>query len=391
MANENNVIEKSDWVSNFTLIGEAKVNDYTFKIDERSQKSSWVYNSMNIGIDCGEKFGAVFCELMGGYSEDRENVIYAHGKDEDGRDDFSQRITVDWEDRLNEDVLESIGDLCFITVGLEKTDKGKTYYKNFLSAYDAIAYAQEHIEDGMVVNVRGRLQYSIYNDNVQVRKTIQSIVLSNVDDSSKYVARFTQSVLLDKDSASLKDVDKDKGVMYVDARVLDYVKEINGVEIKGQYPYPYTFEFPMDLTKPDLCKKIYEKLFKVKKNVRQVTFDGEFVEGGAVVQATWDDVPDDIKDLVEIGVYSKEEALEKCTANGSRERRMLLKKPYIKLTSNDKIPVIQVFDDKYTEDELVIDIGSAEEDEEELPFDEDKSSGESSDDGDNALSWLDEL
>ena len=391
MANENNVIEKSDWVSNFTLIGEAKVNDYTFKIDERSQKSSWVYNSMNIGIDCGEKFGAVFCELIGGYSEDRENVIYAHGKDEDGRDDFSQRITVDWEDRLNEDVLESIGDLCFITVGLEKTDKGKTYYKNFLSAYDAIAYAQEHIEDGMVVNVRGRLQYSIYNDNVQVRKTIQSIVLSNVDDSSKYVARFTQSVLLDKDSASLKDVDKDKGVMYVDARVLDYVKEINGVEIKGQYPYPYTFEFPMDLTKPDLCKKIYEKLFKVKKNVRQVTFDGEFVEGGAVVQATWDDVPDDIKDLVEIGVYSKEEALEKCTANGSRERRMLLKKPYIKLTSNDKIPVIQVFDDKYTEDELVIDIGSAEEDEEELPFDEDKSSGESSDDGDNALSWLDEL
>lgn len=391
MANENNVIEKSDWVSNFTLIGEAKVNDYTFKIDERSQKSSWVYNSMNIGIDCGEKFGAVFCELMGGYSEDRENVIYAHGKDEDGRDDFSQRITVDWEDRLNEDVLESIGDLCFITVGLEKTDKGKTYYKNFLSAYDAIAYAQEHIEDGMVVNVRGRLQYSIYNDNVQVRKTIQSIVLSNVDDSSKYVARFTQSVLLDKDSASLKNVDKDKGVMYVDARVLDYVKEINGVEIKGQYPYPYTFEFPMDLTKPDLCKKIYEKLFKVKKNVRQVTFDGEFVEGGAVVQATWDDVPDDIKDLVEIGVYSKEEALEKCTANGSRERRMLLKKPYIKLTSNDKIPVIQVFDDKYTEDELVIDIGDAEEDEEELPFDEDKSSGESSDDGDNALSWLDEL
>lgn len=385
MANENNVIEKSDWVSNFTLIGEAKVNDYTFKIDERSQKSSWVYNSMNIGIDCGEKFGTVFCELMGGYSEDRENVIYAHGKDEDGRDDFSQRITVDWEDRLNEDVLESVGDLCFITVGLEKTDKGKTYYKNFLSAYDAIAYAQEHIEDGMVVNVRGRLQYSIYNDNVQVRKTIQSIVLSNVDDSSKYVARFTQSVLLDKDSASLKNVDKDKGVMYVDARVLDYLKELNGVEIKGQYPYQYTFEFPMDLTKPDLCKKIYEKLFKVKKNVRQVTFDGEFVEGGAVVQATWDDVPDDIKDLVEIGVYGKEEALERCSANGSRERRMLLKKPYIKLIGEDKTPVIQVFDDKYTEDELVINVGEPEEGEEEVPFEE-----ESSGDGDE-MSWLDEL
>lgn len=390
MANEKNVITKSDWVSNFTLIGEAKVNDYTFKIDEHSNKSSWIYNSMNLGIDCGEKFGTVFADLMGGYSEDRENIIYVHGKDENGNDDFGQTFTVDWEDRLNDEVLESVGDLCFITVGLEKTTTGKTYYKNFLSAYDAIAYAQEHLEDGMVVNVRGRLQYSIYNDNVQVRKTIQSIVLSNVDDSSKYVARFTQSVLLDKDSASLKDVDKDKGVMYVNARVLDYLKELNGVEIRGQYPYNVTFEFPMDLTKPDTCKKIYEKLFKVKKNVRQVTFEGEFVEGGAVVQTSWEDVPDDIKDLVEIGVYSKEEALQKCSANGSRERRMLLKKPHIKLVGDDKAPVIQVFDDKYTEDELVIDTGVTEEDEEELPFDEDKSSSESSG-GDSDMSWLDEL
>lgn len=390
MANEKNVITKSDWVSNFTLIGEAKVNDYTFKIDEHSNKSSWIYNSMNLGIDCGEKFGTVFADLMGGYSEDRENIIYVHGKDENGNDDFGQTFTVDWEDRLNDEVLESVGDLCFITVGLEKTTTGKTYYKNFLSAYDAIAYAQEHLEDGMVVNVRGRLQYSIYNDNVQVRKTIQSIVLSNVDDSSKYVARFTQSVLLDKDSASLKDADKDKGVMYVNARVLDYLKELNGVEIRGQYPYNVTFEFPMDLTKPDTCKKIYEKLFKVKKNVRQVTFEGEFVEGGAVVQTSWEDVPDDIKDLVEIGVYSKEEALQKCSANGSRERRMLLKKPHIKLVGDDKTPVIQVFDDKYTEDELIIDTGAAEDDEEELPFDEDKSSSESSG-GDSDMSWLDEL
>lgn len=385
MANEKNVITKSDWVSNFTLIGEAKVNDYTFKIDEHSNKSSWIYNSMNLGIDCGEKFGTVFADLMGGYSEDRENIIYVHGKDENGNNDFGQTFTVDWEDRLNDEVLESVGDLCFITVGLEKTDKGKTYYKNFLSAYDAIAYVQERLEDGMVVNVRGRLQYSIYNDNVQVRKTIQSIVLSNVDDPSKYVARFTQSVLLDKDSASLKDVDKDKSVMYVNARVLDYLKELNGVEIRGQYPYNVTFEFPMDLTKPDTCKKIYEKLFKVKKNVRQVTFEGEFVEGGAVVQTSWEDVPDDIKDLVEIGVCSKEEVLQKCSANGSRERRMLLKKPHIKLVGDDKTPVIQVFDDKYTEDELIINVGELEENEEEVPFEE-----ESSGDGDE-MSWLDEL
>lgn len=383
MANEKSGIKKTDWVSSFTLVGAAKVNDYTFTIDKQSERSSWVYNSMSLNVDCGEKHGSIRAEMMGGYSPDRENIIYAHGKDDDGRDDFSKKMTIAWEDRFDDTILDEVGELSFITVGLEKTTAGKTYYKNFLSEYDAIAYAQEHLEDGMVVNVKGRLQYSTYNDTVQVRKTIQSIVLSGADEPSKYYARFTQSVLLDKDSASLKDVDKDKGVMYVNARVLDYVKEINGTEIKGQYPFTEQFEFPMDFTKPELCKKIYDKLFKVKKGVTQITFDGEFIEGGAVVTATLDDIPEDIKDLIDMGIYSEEEALATCSARGSRERRMILKKPHIKLVGEDNTPVLQKFDQKYEEDDLVINTCS----DEDAPFDADDD--KSSDDSD--MSWLDSL
>lgn len=385
MANEKKSgIAKSDWASSFSLIGEARVNDYTYKIDAKSEKSSWIYNSLNLGVDCGEKHGTVYVELMGGYSDERENVIYAHGKDDDGNEDWSKQIIVDWEDRFDESVLEEIGDGSFITVGLEKTTAGKTYYKKFLSAYDAIAYIQEHLTDGTVVNIRGRLQYSIYNDVTQVRKTIQSIVLSSVDEPSKYRANFTQSILLDKESASLKNIDNDKGVMYVDARVLDYVKELNGIEIKGQYPFAKQFEFEVDITKPELCKKVVDKVFKVKKGITQITFDGDFIEGGATVTATMDDVPDDIKDLIAIGVYTEEEALEKCSASGSRERRMVLRKPHIKLVGEDKIPTLQKFEQKYTEDDLAIDLGG---DEEELPFDED----EDSSDDDSDMSWLEDL
>lgn len=352
---EKKVINRSDWVSNFTLIGKPVINDYTFKIDEKSEKSNWVYNALNLGVDCGEKFGTVYSELIGGYSEENENKIFAHGKKDDGSDDFEKQIIVDWEDRCNDEVLEEIGDLSFITVGLEKTSEGKTFYKKFLSAYDAIAYIKEHLTEDVVVNVKGNLKYSSYNDNVQVRKNITSIVLSKVDDSANYKATFTQTILIDKDSASFKNIDKDKGVLFVDARVLDYVKEVNGVEVKGQYPYNKQFEFAIDFSNEAACKKIMDKLFKVKKDITQITFEGEFVEGGAVVTATWDDLPDDIKDLVEMGVYSKEEALAKCTANGSRERRMVLKKPQIKLVGEDKIPVIQRFEERYKEEDLVLD------------------------------------
>ena len=381
-------IVRKDWVSNFNLVGRPVIGDYTYKIDEKSEKSNWVYNAMNLGVDCSDKYGTIYCELMGGYSEDNENKIYAHGKNDDGSDDFEKQIIVDWEDRFNEDVLEEVGDLSFITVGLEKTSADKTFYKKFLSAYDAIAYIKENLKEDMVINVRGNLKYSSYNDTVQVRKNITSIALSKVDDPSKYKATFTQSILLDKDSANLKNVDKDKGVMYVDARVLDYVKEINGVEVKGQYPYKKQFEFALNLENEKQCKTIYEKLFKVKKNVSQVTFEGEFIEGGAVVTVTMDDLPDDIRDLVEMGVYTEEEACAKCTANGNRERRMVLKKPQIKLVGEDKVPVIQKFEERYTEDDLCLDCLSKSEaaepyvDDDDTPFDTD---------GDDGMDWLNNL
>lgn len=392
---EKKVINKSDWVANFNLIGKPVINDYTFKIDERSDKSNWVYNALNLGIDCGEAHGTVYAECMSGYSEDSENKIYVHGKDENGNDDFKKKIEVSWEDRFNDDVLEEIGDLAFFTVGLEKTSEGKTFYKKFLSAYDAIAYIKEHLKEDMVVNVRGNLKYSSYNDTVQVRKNITSIVLSTkADDPSKYKATFTQSILIDKDSASLKNIDKDKGVMFVDARVLDYLKEYNGIEVKGQFPYKKQFEFAMDFTNKDVCTKIMNKLFKVKKGINQITFEGEFIEGGAVVTATLEDLPQDIRDLVDMGVYTEEEACAKCTANGSHERRMVLKKPWIKMVTNgdDKIPTIQIFEEKYTEDDLYLDYlysntteSSIADDDDELPFDTEESNS------DNSMDWLNNL
>lgn len=352
---EKKTIVKKDWVSNFNLVGKPVINDYTFKIDEKSEKSNWVYNALNLGVDCGETHGTVYAEMMGGYSEENENRIYAHGKKDDGSDDFDKQLIIAWEDRFNDEVLEDVDELSFITVGLEKTSADKTYYKKFLSAYDAIAYIKENLKDDMVVNVRGNLKYSSYNDSVQVRKNITSIALSKADDPSKYKATFTQSILLDKDSASLKSIDKDKGVMFVNSRVLDYVKEIDGVEVKGQYPYNKQFEFAMDFSNEAQCKKIVEKLFKIKKDVTQATFEGDFIEGGAVVTTTLDDLPDEIRDLVEMGVYTEEEACAKCTANGNRERRMVLRKPMIKLVGDDKTPVIQKFDGRFTEDDLYLD------------------------------------
>lgn len=396
--------KSNGWTSVFNLVGEVKLNDYTFKLDERSDKSDWIYNALNLGIDCGEKYGVCYAELMGGYGSERSNnVVYVHGKDESGRDDFKNSYTIDWDDRFDESILTDVGDLCFLTIGVEKTSQDKTYYKKFLTPYDFIAYAAEHLEDKMVVNVRGQLKYTVYNGNIQCRKEINSIALSSAT-PDKYKAVFTQTMLLDRDSASKKDIDKDKGVLNVSAYVLEKFKEYNGWDlteggkVKGGafVPLHKNFEYEINPDKPELTDAIINKLFKVKKGVMQVTFEGEFQEAGSTVQATLDDLTDDIKELISLGLYTEEEALAKCTVGGSKERRMILRKPTIKMitgsSEEEKIPQIQRFEEVFTEEDMLLECLTEKEtdeddDTDEVPFEEEtvEESTDSSDDDLEAL------
>lgn len=408
---ESTGLVKEGWISNFNLVGIAKRNDFTFKINQKSDKSDWIYNSLNLGIDCGEHCGVVYCELMNGYGSERDNVVYLPDKKEDGSADFKNSYTIAWEDRFNEDILKDVPDMMFIKVGLEKTDQEKTFVQKFLTGYDAIAYIEKYLEDGMVVNVKGQLKYTVYNGVVQCRKEVNSIFLSKAT-PDQYKAVFTQTVLLDQDSCTKKSLDKDKSVLMVEAYVLEKFKEYNGYDltdngkIKGGQLVPLrrTFEYPVDLTTDKGKEKVTkvlnsDKMFKVKKGtVTQITFEGEFVESGATVQVTMDDVPDDIKELIDIGVYTEEEALARCADNSTHERKMIILKPHTKKVGDDdnKITIIDLTTEKFVEEDLLLDCLVAKEDDEEvdeedaLPFEEDEveeTEEETADDDD----WLNSL
>ena len=342
----------------FQLIGKAKIGDFTFKINEESQKSDWVYNALNLGIDCGNG-NVVYADMMGGYGSDRDNVLYVHGtkKNDTGKDvdDFDNQFKVDWDDRLDTDATESIGDKCFITVGLEKDTKGNTFSKKFLSAYDAIEYIKDNLSEGTIINVKGDLKYSIYNDTIQTKKEIRSIFLSKKEDVADHKANFVQSILLDKDS--IGKLDREKAVYPISARVIDYTKNYNDVEVKCNVPFMKTFELEVDKAKPENTKKFMDKILKVKKDITELIVEGDIVEGQNIVNITEDDIPDDIKELIEIGVYTMEEAIKACAVGGTREKRFIIRKPSIKMVGDEdnRHPVIQKFEAQYKDDDLVLD------------------------------------
>lgn len=339
----------------FNLIGRVKVTDKTFNLDN-SYDSGWTDNSMYVGVDCGNG-NTVYAEMRSGFFPDKDNVIRAYSKDEKDDAGKSKSVEIAWEDRLDESLYDSISDSSFLTVGVEKDVKDKTVYKKFLTAYDAVEYLNEHLEDGMIVNVKGTIGYSEYEGNVSTKKEITSIVLSKIDDEADFKATFSQTILVDSKSIGKKN--DDKGTMELAAYVVDYVgkPKIDGekIEVKKNVTYPKTFEVAIN-ENPEITAKMLQRFFKPKKGkITEITVTGNLVEGGSTVNITEDDIPDDIKELIEMGLYSEEEAEKKiAVGNGNRERRMIIVKPDITYvgTGDDRKPTVAFEDGKYDEDDL---------------------------------------
>lgn len=339
----------------FNLIGRVKVTDKTFNLDN-SYDSGWTDNSMYVGVDCGNG-NTVYAEMRSGFFPDKDNVIRAYSKDEKDDAGKSKSVEIAWEDRLDESLYDSISDSSFLTVGVEKDVKDKTVYKKFLTAYDAVEYLNEHLEDGMIVNVKGTIGYNEYEGNVSTKKEITSIVLSKIDDEADFKATFSQTILVDSKSIGKKN--DDKGTMELVAYVVDYVgkPKIDGekIEVKKNVTYPKTFEVAIN-ENPEITAKMLQRFFKPKKGkITEITVTGNLVEGGSTVNITEDDIPDDIKELIEMGLYSEEEAEKKiAVGNGNRERRMIIVKPDITYvgTGDDRKPTVAFEDGKYDEDDL---------------------------------------
>lgn len=339
----------------FNLIGRVKVTDKTFNLDN-SYDSGWTDNSMYVGVDCGNG-NTVYAEMRSGFFPDKDNVIRAYSKDEKDDTGKSKSVEIAWEDRLDESLYDSISDSSFLTVGVEKDVKDKTVYKKFLTAYDAVEYLNEHLEDGMIVNVKGTIGYSEYEGNVSTKKEITSIVLSKIDDEADFKATFSQTILVDSKSIGKKN--DDKGTIELAAYVVDYVgkPKIDGekIEVKKNVTYPKTFEITIN-ENPEITAKMLQRFFKPKKGkITEITVTGNLVEGGSTVNITEDDIPDDIKELIEMGLYSEEEAEKKiAVGNGNRERRMIIVKPDITYvgTGDDRKPTVAFEDGKYDEDDL---------------------------------------
>ena len=288
-----------------------KVTDKTFNL-ANSYDSGWTDNQMYLGVDCGNG-NIVYAEMRGGYFPEDDNILRGFSKDDRDDSGKSKMVEIAWEDRFDEDLLDTIADSSFITVGV---------------------------------------------DNVSVKTEITSIALSKVEDEKDFKATFSQMILLDSDSIGKKD--PEKNTIGLNAYVVDYVgkPKINGkkVDIRKNISYPKFFEVQVH-DDPEVTDRMLNRYFKVKKKdkVNVLTVTGNLVEGAAIVNITEDDIPDDIKELIAMGLYSEEEAKAKCAVGGNnRERRMVIVKPDITYVGqdDDRKPTVAFEENVYDRNDL---------------------------------------
>ena len=393
MAKEINVIKRGQ--QNFTLIGKAKLGQYSFKIDEQSKKSSYIYSQANLTLKTKE--GEISANVMGGYNPEKDNVIYAFTKG--NKDNKGQSITVSWEDRFDEEIIGTVADMKLFKAGVSKKEDGSIEYVKFLHPYDFINHLEQHMVDGEVYVVRGELQYQEYNGEMQIKKNITSVTLAKeeiANDPEAHEAKFSTTILTD--SNFLGRPDKETMTVILDTYVVDFFNEynkqeivrmVNGKEKNGlTMPIPKSFDFKI-AKDMETTKKLLKYLKPKRGAVTEIVMEGIFSKSQGELKGeelTINDLDDDIKFMVEIGAYTLEEALGKINfVYGEKTpEKMLLTRPAIKkIEGKDGSSTLTVnyTPDKYNEEDLIIEnileVNNAkfkanEEDEEEDIFNEEE-------------------
>lgn len=350
--------ELKNGISQFTLVGKASVKADSLKGALVKEGKTWFHVDSSFGVDTGEK-NIVYGRIWDGYVLTKASVNRNSKSFEDGRFD------IPWEDRFNEEIIEKVSGRDLYYAGLERDENGKIITKKFISGIDFEEYLSEHLSDGAKVRVRGDVEYSPYEDKVSKRYSIKAVYLAEDYEkdgetiSQKEEATIRQTYILTEDSLARgweKELDKD-GRTIVSAKVPQYLSQIKS----GDKYVPYKKTTPLTQAiiieagaegKEASRKKIIEKFFKVKKEkVREIVLDVSINEGYS--QSTGVEINAEMRELIELGVFSEEDIEKQVTIRGSKVSELIYMNPALKMEEGAQ-PTVMVDDAKYSMDALII-------------------------------------
>lgn len=335
----------------FDVVGEIIVDAKTFTLGQPGKNNqNWIQNIFNPKIEA-DNGKSMYMRFSSGYDAVKGKTIYARSKSE-------TNLEVAFGDRNNENIISLVDEKSFIKVGISKElvkdeATGKEYkqwvYKNFLDTFDVVAFLQQvmPLASKQKVRITGAVKFSTYNGEVQRNYDIQNIYLLNGnEDEGKEMQpklEFTQNVLLTK-GCVVDELDKENGVATVNALVMiKEKKEFKTVPVK-------LLMKPQDEKQKETYKKLIPMVFEVPEDkVRKIALDCIFEVGYVAGNVNENDLPQEAKELLDMGLYTMEEVM-KMYAVRERVDNLLIKRPKIKIV--DGKPNVEMNDTEYLPSDL---------------------------------------
>ena len=346
----NQVNYKPQSTGYFDVVGNVAVTDKVFTMNQPGKNNeNWLMNVFNPKVE-GAEGQSMFMRFQDGFDKVKGKKIFAKSKE-------NSNLEVGFADRFNENILKLVADMSFVKLAAAKeeltNDSGTKYkawkFNQMLTVYDLIAELQKIMKVGETYKVRmtGRITWSEYRGEVQKNYELQTVyILTGNEEEGKEMPlgfKYTHNILLTSDS-----VDKSKllseGVATVKAKLYTTKKKVAKI-------LPLTLMYRAnENVKASSIEKVLDKYFTVTGDtVRNIKIEGRFNTGYVAGNVTEADLPADVLELIEDGIYSKEDILKKY-AKRDRVDEMLIIRPVMDIKEGKAAVVMD--DEQFTKDDL---------------------------------------
>ena len=353
-------------VSNFIIVGKATIKEDSFSGEIIKEGKTWLHTDSSFGIEYGDGL-KTFVKLYGGYKLDNPTLqaFSREGK---------SMISIDWEDRFDEKVIDTVSPRSLYTARLVSDEDGKLITKQFLNALDFEEYLGENLEDGMDVTVTGNIEYGTYGEGKLSKKyNLRSVYINQeykrgeeVVPKKDPVAVIRQTFILDDgslDKGYKKELEK-TGETVIAAKVPQYLSSKKVGESYVPYKQVDPILVPLKLKtrikvdeegfdkELERTIKIAEQFFKVKKDtVRELGVNLNLIEG--YDSSTGEiEISKEMQQLIDAGILSEDDVKSQMTSRGNKVSEYVYIKPIIR--AEEGVAKIQMFDDKYAPEALIV-------------------------------------
>lgn len=347
------VQNKKTTVGYFDVIGEVAVDNKCFAMNQVGKNNAnWISHVFNPKVDAGNG-QSMYMRFQCGYDKVKGKLIKKMST-------TATKLEIPFADRLNPNMINLVDEKGFMKIGIAKKtevnkDTGKEFkvwdFVKFLDGYDVVEYLSKvmPLASKQKIRMTGTVKHTIFNGEVRRNYELQTIyLLNNNEDEDKIMTpklAFTHNVLLTEGCVDTSKLESE-GIATINAKLYTFNK--GNIEV---LPVP----FIMRSENIEATNRVINKYLNPPQGiVRKINLDCLFESGYVAGNIDENDLPQDARELIEDGLYSKEEVLRMYASKERVDRLVCVRpisKPVADAAGNTSLKA-DMDDAEYTLDDL---------------------------------------